>query len=84
MNRPGRRTDEAAAGFPAWELRPGARADLLLVDAEGSALAGVPTDAVLDALVFYRPTRPMAGVMVAGHWVIAPRTGVTTRGAPGG
>ena len=59
----------AAAGFARWGLTVGARADALLVDAECPALAGLPAERWLDALVFSSPTRPWARVMVAGRWV---------------
>lgn len=59
----------AAAGFARWGLTVGARADALLVDAECPALAGLPVDRWLDALVFSSPARPWDRVMVAGRWV---------------
>ncbi|HEX7156383.1 MAG TPA: formimidoylglutamate deiminase [Burkholderiaceae bacterium] len=60
----------AAAGFPCWGLRPGARADLLVVDRSDSSLLGVPVPQVLDALVFSSPGRQWRDVMVAGRWQI--------------
>lgn len=51
-------------------LRPGERADLLVIDADDSALRGVPPDRMLDALVFAAPARPFRDVMVAGQWRI--------------
>ncbi len=62
----------AAAGFGRWGLTVGARADLLLVDPQDGALAELPADALLDALVFSSPVRPFAGVLVAGRWAVAP------------
>ena len=59
----------AAAGLDRWGLQAGARADLLLVDTDDPALAGVPASHLLDALVFAAPARPFAQVMVAGRWV---------------
>ena len=59
-----------AAGHAAWGLRPGARADLLVADPDDAALAGVPEDRVLDALVFSSPSRPWRDVMVAGRWAV--------------
>ena len=70
----------AAAGFAHWGLRAGARADLLVVDAGDSALDELPAGALLDALVFSSPTRPFAGVLVAGRWAVEP----APRGASGG
>lgn len=66
-----------AAGKRRWGLTPGARADALMVDADDSALAGVPPDRLLDALVFSAPGRRWRDVMVAGRWVI--RNGVHPR-----
>jgi len=63
----------AAAGLPAWGLKPGARADALVADLGEAALLGVPADRLLDALVFSSPARPWRDVMVAGRWVIRAR-----------
>lgn len=60
----------AAAGFRPWGLVPGARADALVVDGEDDAVAGVPPQRLLDALVFSSPARPWRDVLVAGRWVI--------------
>lgn len=60
----------AAAGFERWGLQVGARADLLVVDTDEPALAGVPGDHLLDALVFAAPARPFAQVLVAGRWSV--------------
>lgn len=59
----------AAAGFAAWGLVRGARADLLQIDETDPALCGLPPSHRLDALVFGAPERPFARVMVAGRWV---------------
>ena len=59
----------AAAGLPRWGLQPGARADLLVLDPQDSALLGVPSERRLDALVFSSPARPFRDVLVAGRWV---------------
>lgn len=59
-----------AAGEPAWGLRPGARADALVVDTRSSALRGLPPGRILDALVFSSPARPWRDVLVAGRWVV--------------
>jgi formimidoylglutamate deiminase len=58
----------AAAGRPAWGLRPGARADALVADLQDAPLLGVPSERLLDALVFSSPGRPWRDVMVAGRW----------------
>jgi formimidoylglutamate deiminase len=60
----------AAAGQRRWGLQPGARADALLADARDPALAGVPAGRWLDAVVFSSPSRPWAGVLVAGRWAV--------------
>jgi formimidoylglutamate deiminase len=57
-----------AAGFARWGLQPGARADLLVIDAQDDALLGIPAERLLDALVFSSPTQPFRDVMVAGRW----------------
>lgn len=59
----------AAAGLGIAGLRPGARADLLVVDTNDPALAGYDDEHLLDALVFSSPARPFARAMVAGRWV---------------
>ena len=59
----------AAAGFQSWGLVPGARADLLVLDAAQSALCGLPPSHLLDGLVFAAPERPFARVLVGGRWV---------------
>jgi formimidoylglutamate deiminase len=59
-----------AAGQARWGLQRGARADLLVIDPQDPALAGVPASHRLDALVFSAPAGPWQGVMVAGRWVI--------------
>jgi formimidoylglutamate deiminase len=58
----------AAAGFERWGLQPGARADLLVLDANEPALRGLPADYLLDGVVFNAPARPFVRVMVAGRW----------------
>jgi len=60
----------AAAGFDSWGLQAGARADLLVVDAEDESLLGLPVEQLLDALVFSSPCRPWRDVMVSGRWVV--------------
>lgn len=57
----------AAAGLPLAGLAVGQRADLCVLDADAPALAGIPADHVLDALVFSSPEARMARVVVAGR-----------------
>jgi formimidoylglutamate deiminase len=58
-----------AAGFAAWGLQEGARADLLVVDTADPALSECDAEHLLDTLVFSSPVRPFARTMVAGRWV---------------
>ena len=62
-----------AAGLRAWGLQAGARADLLVVDADDPALADRGPEHLLDTLVFSSPVRQFARVMVAGRWVAGPQ-----------
>lgn len=57
-----------AAGLGVAGLRTGARADLLVIDSDDPAFAGVDEAQLLDALVFSSPVRPFARVMVGGRW----------------
>jgi formimidoylglutamate deiminase len=56
-------------GAPAG-LKPGARADLLVVDLHDAGLLGLPHEHLLDALVFSSPGRPWRDVMVGGRFVV--------------
>lgn len=69
----------AAAGFERWGLRPGARADLLVLDTRDPALRGLPADHLLDGIVFAAPARPFARVMVAGRWRVLNDEGIAAR-----
>jgi formimidoylglutamate deiminase len=69
----------AAAGFARWGLQPGARADLLVLDANDPALRGLPADHLLDGLVFTAPVRPFARVMVGGRWRALYDEGIAAR-----
>ncbi len=60
----------AAAGQASSGFIAGARADLLVVDGADASLLGVPSDHLLDALVFSSPGRPWRDVMVGGRWVV--------------
>jgi len=57
----------AASGLPTAGLAVGQRADLCVIDMSAPALAGIPDDHVLDALVFSSPGSRMARVVVAGR-----------------
>ncbi|MCW5662047.1 MAG: formimidoylglutamate deiminase [Burkholderiaceae bacterium] len=59
----------AAAGFGAWGLQVGARADLQVIDTDDPALDERPPEHLLDTLVFCSPVRPFLRVMVGGRWV---------------
>lgn len=56
----------AAAGLDAWGLVPGARADFLVLDVAGCGLSGLPTDALMDGLIFASQGQPWREVFVAG------------------
>lgn len=61
----------APAGFAAWGLRVGARADFLLLDRRASGLLGLPEAALLDALVFASQGEVFSAVYVAGQQRLA-------------
>jgi formimidoylglutamate deiminase len=48
----------------------GLRADLIVLDADDPALAGVPHDALLDAAIFGPCRRPVRDAMVGGRWLV--------------
>lgn len=56
-----------AAGLRLGGLAAGQRADFMVVDPEAPALLGIPSDHVLDALVFSGPEARPAQVYVAGQ-----------------
>jgi formimidoylglutamate deiminase len=58
-----------AAGFERWGFAPGARADLLVIDAGVPGFTAVPMEQRLDALVFGGSAQGFRDVMVAGRWV---------------
>lgn len=67
-----------AAGFTAWGLTPGARADALVLNVAADGLRGLPGDALLDAVVFGSNGSPWQSVWVAGRarpWRPAQRVG---------
>jgi formimidoylglutamate deiminase len=57
----------AAAGLPCGGIAVGQRADFAVIDAGASALAGVPEEALLDALVFSAPAPAVKRVVMAGQ-----------------
>jgi formimidoylglutamate deiminase len=57
----------AAAGVPLGGLAIGQRADFMVIDVDSPSLVGVPSDHLLDALVFSSPEARFAEVYVAGH-----------------
>jgi formimidoylglutamate deiminase len=59
----------AAAGFARWGLQPGARADLLVLDAGVPGLEGVPATHLLDAWVFATDAPTVMQTWVAGRRV---------------
>jgi formimidoylglutamate deiminase len=73
-----------AAGFTAWGLTPGARADALVLNRDADALRGLPDDALLDAVVFGSNGSPWQSVWVAGRarpWRAPTRVGDAFEGA---
>jgi len=64
------RTGARALGQPVGELRPGARADWLVLDADHPSLAGTPPERALDRLVFGGGRAAIREVMVAGRTVV--------------
>jgi formimidoylglutamate deiminase len=57
-----------ACGFAAGALRPGLRADLVVLDARAERLAGAPPEELLDRYVFASDRAAPRHVMVRGHW----------------
>lgn len=60
----------APAGLAGWGLRPGARADFLVLDTRGSGLLGLPAAQRLDGLLFASQDPVWAAVHVAGRQVL--------------
>ena len=67
----------AGAGRPLGGLAVGQRADFMVIDTAAPALAGVPADHMLDALVFSSPEAAPSSVYVAGRRARAPDAGIT-------
>lgn len=59
-----------ALGRPVGRLAVGARADLLVLDADHPVLCGKAGDTLIDALVFAGNSNPVRDVMVGGRWVV--------------
>ncbi len=59
-----------ALARPIGRLAPGARADLIVIDAARPPLFGRSDDLLLDALVFAGNENPVTDVMVGGIWVV--------------
>lgn len=66
------RGGSAAAGTALAGLAVGQRADFCVLDAEAPALAGIPHDHLLDALIFSSPGAGFRAVHVAGNAVQTP------------
>jgi formimidoylglutamate deiminase len=60
----------AAAGRRAGAIAAGMRADLVTLDGDDPALAGLPHETLLDAAIFGPCRRPVRDVMVGGRWVV--------------
>jgi formimidoylglutamate deiminase len=59
-----------AIGLAGGELKPGAPADIVVVDTDSAAFAGVPEAALLDAYVFAPRPGAVRDVMVDGRWLV--------------
>jgi len=59
-----------ALGQPTGSIAVGCRADWLVLDPSHPALAGAPTEAALDHVLFAGADRAISDVMVAGRWVV--------------
>jgi formimidoylglutamate deiminase len=59
-----------AAGRDLGRIAVGARADLVVLDAEAPTLLGKAKDTLLDALVFAGNVNPVRDVMVGGRWLV--------------
>ncbi|MGF1608820.1 MAG: formimidoylglutamate deiminase [Kiloniellales bacterium] len=57
-----------ALGRPVGRLEAGCRADLLVLDPDCPALAGLAGDQLLDGVIFAGNRNPVRDVMVGGRW----------------
>ena len=60
----------AACGLPTNGLAAGHRADFVTIDTTSPALLGIPSDYLLDAMVFSSPEARLSEVYVAGQRVV--------------
>ena len=61
----------AATALPLGGIKPGQRADFLVIDTASPALLGIPAEHLLDALVFSSPDARFSEVFVAGRRVVS-------------
>jgi formimidoylglutamate deiminase len=59
-----------AVGQPVGQIAVGCRADWLVLDAQHPSMAGTPTGAALDRLLFAGADKAIRDVMVGGEWVV--------------
>jgi formimidoylglutamate deiminase len=59
-----------ALGRPIGALEAGKRADLLVLDPDHPAVATLPVERLLDAVIFAGNRNPVRDVMVGGQWVV--------------
>jgi formimidoylglutamate deiminase len=59
-----------ALGRAAGAIATGAHADLVVLNVDDPALAGLPAEALIDAAVFGPCRQPVRDVMVSGQWVV--------------
>ncbi len=59
-----------ALAQPVGVISRGARADLVVLNADDPALVAQPVDDVIDAAIFGPCRQPVRDVMVAGRWVV--------------
>jgi formimidoylglutamate deiminase len=65
----------AATQLPLNGIAIGHRADFCVVDLDTPALAGIPKENLLDALIFSSPSRPFKATYVAGRCVYSGEAG---------
>ena len=59
-----------ALGRPIGALEVGRRADLVVLDTNSPTLCELPTERLLDAMIFAGNRNPVRDVMVGGQWVV--------------